>query len=148
MRRTIGAIVGDLAGAEEMFALKDLMTALGAANIDARQDGAPFDPKHGRAAYLFNTTIAGIEQADAMLIIGANPRHEAAVLNARIRKRWRQGNFPIALIGDKVDLTYPYDYLGAGAETLASFGSSKFAETLKAAKNPLIIVGASALGAG
>lgn len=141
----IGAIVGDLAGAEEMFALKDLMTRLGATSIDARQDGAPFNPKNGRASYLFNSTIAGIEQADALLIIGANPRHEAAVLNARIRKRWRQGNFPVALIGEKVDLTYTYDYLGAGVDTLASFGSSKFAATLKAAKKPLIIVGASAL---
>jgi NADH-quinone oxidoreductase subunit G len=138
----IGAIAGDLCGAEEMFALKDLMTRLGSANVDARQDGAVFDPSWGRASYLFNATIAGIEEADALLIVGANPRREAAVLNARIRKRWRQGNFPIALIGEKVDLTYTYDYLGAGAETLAGLGQSKFAEAFKAAKKPLIIVGA------
>ena len=138
----IGAIVGDLAGAEEMFALKDLMSRLGSPNVDARQDGAVFDPAWGRASYLFNATIAGIEQADALLIVGANPRREAAVLNARIRKRWRLGNFPIALIGEKADLTYPYDYLGAGAETLADLGKSKFAEAFKAAKKPLIIVGA------
>jgi NADH-quinone oxidoreductase subunit G len=118
------------------------MGRLGSANIDARQDGAVFDPAWGRASYLFNATIAGIEQADALLIIGANPRREAAVLNARIRKRWRAGNFPVALIGEKADLTYTYDYLGAGAETLAGLGASKFAETLKAAKNPLILVGA------
>jgi NADH-quinone oxidoreductase subunit G len=124
-----------------MFALKDLMTRLGSPNIDARQDGAVFDPAWGRASYLFNATIAGIEQADALLIIGANPRREAAVLNARIRKRWRQGNFPIALIGEKADLTYTYDYLGAGAETLADLGKSKFADAFKAAKKPLIIVG-------
>ena len=68
----------------------------------------------GRASYLFNATIAGIEQADALLIVGANPRREAAVLNARIRKRWRAGKFPIALIGERADLTYHYDYLGAG----------------------------------
>jgi NADH-quinone oxidoreductase subunit G len=138
----LGAIVGDLAGAEEMFALKDLMGRLGSPNIDARQDGAVFDPAWGRASYLFNATIAGIEQADALLIVGANPRREAAVLNARIRKRWRLGNFPIALIGEKADLTYTYDYLGAGAETLADLGKSKFAEAFKAAKRPLIIVGA------
>jgi NADH-quinone oxidoreductase subunit G len=138
----IGAIAGDLAGAEEMFALKDLMTRLGSANVDARQDGAVFDPSWGRASYLFNATIAGIEEADALLIVGANPRREAAVLNARIRKRWRQGNFPIALIGEKADLTYTYDYLGAGAETLAGLAQSKFAEAFKAAKKPLIIVGA------
>ena len=63
-------------------------------NIDARQDGAALDPAWGRASYLFNATIAGIERADALLIVGSNPRREAAVLNARIRKRWRAGNFP------------------------------------------------------
>ena len=90
----IGAIVGDLAAVEEMFALKDLMTRLGVDNLDCRQDGSALDPAWGRASYLFNATIAGIEQADALLIVGANPRREAAVLNARIRKRWRAGNYP------------------------------------------------------
>ena len=94
-------IVGDLAAVEEMFALKDLMTRLGVANLDCRQDGSALDPQWGRATYLFNATIAGIEQADALLIVGANPRREAAVLNARIRKRWRAGNFPIGVIGRK-----------------------------------------------
>ena len=141
----IGAVVGDLAGVEEMYALKDLLTRLGSANIDARQDGAAIDPAWGRASYLFNATIAGIERADALLIVGANPRREAAVLNARIRKRWRAGNFPVGLIGEKADLTYSYDYLGAGAETLANLAGSKFAEALKAAEHPLVIVGAGAL---
>jgi NADH-quinone oxidoreductase subunit G len=143
--KRIGAIAGDLSGVEEMFALKDLMGRLGSFNIDARQDGAAFDPAWGRATYLFNTTIAGIERADALLIIGSNPRREAAVLNARIRKRWRAGNFPIGLIGEKVDLTYTYDYLGAGAETLAGLGKSKFADALKAAERPLVLVGAGAV---
>ena len=141
----VGAIAGDLSGAEEMFALKDLIGRLGSTNIDARQDGAAFDPAWGRASYLFNATIAGIERADALLIIGANPRREAAVLNARIRKRWRAGNFPIGLIGTKVDLTYSYDYLGAGAETRAGLAKNSFAETLKAAQHPLILLGAGAL---
>ena len=141
----IGAIAGDLCGAEDMYALKDLVTRLGSANIDARQDGAPFDPQWGRASYLFNATIAGVERADALLIVGANPRREAAVLNARIRKRWRQRNFPIGLIGEKADLTYSYDYLGAGAETLGNLTSSKFADALKAAERALILVGAGAL---
>src|SRR5262252_2451849 len=83
----IGAIAGDLAAVEDMFALKDLMTRLGSKNIDCRQDGEALDPKWGRATYLFNATIAGIDKADALLIVGANPRREAAVLNARIRKR-------------------------------------------------------------
>jgi NADH-quinone oxidoreductase subunit G len=143
--KRIGAIVGDLAGAEEIFALKELMDRLGSPNIDARQDGAAIDPKWGRASYLFNATIAGIEQADALLVIGSNPRREAAVLNARIRKRWRAGNFPIGLIGERADLTYNYEYLGAGPESLAGLADSKFADTLKAAEHPLILVGAGAL---
>src|SRR5690348_6314544 len=142
----IGAIAGDLCAAEEMHALKDLLTRLGSTNIDARQDGAAFDPKWGRASYLFNATIAGIERADALLIVGANPRREAAVLNARIRKRWRAGNFPVALIGEKADLPYPYDYLGAGAETLGKLSDGKFAEALRAAERPIVLVGAGAFG--
>src|SRR5581483_11286599 len=106
----IGAIVGDLAAVEETFALKDLMTRLGVANLDCRQDGSALDPRWGRAAYLFNSTIGGMEKSDALLIVGANPRWEAAVLNARIRKRWRAGKFPIGLIGERADLTYPYHY--------------------------------------
>ena len=87
--RRVGAIAGDLAGVEEIFALKDLMTRLGVVNLDCRQDGAAFDPSWGRASYLFNSTIVGIESADALLLVGTNPRREAAVLNARIRKHWR-----------------------------------------------------------
>ncbi len=141
----VGAIAGDLAGVEEMYALKDLITRLGSGNIDARQDGSALDPKWGRASYLFNATIAGIESADALLIVGSNPRREAAVLNARIRKRWRAGQFPIGLIGEKADLTYSYDYLGAGPESLAGLAKSKFADALKAAQRPLILLGAGAL---
>jgi NADH-quinone oxidoreductase subunit G len=117
----IGAIAGDLAAVEEMFALKELMGRLGATSIDCRQDGAALDPSLGRASYLFNATIAGIDQADGIMIIGANPRKEAPVLNARIRKRWRNANVKIGVIGEKADLTYDYAYLGAGPETLATF---------------------------
>ncbi|ODN72473.1 NADH-quinone oxidoreductase chain 3 [Methylobrevis pamukkalensis] len=107
----IGALAGDLSSVEEMFALKQLMTALGSANLDCRQDGTKLDPKHGRASYLFNATIEGIEQADAILIVGADPRHEAAVLNARIRKAWRGGAVQVGVIGENIDLTYPTTYL-------------------------------------
>jgi NADH-quinone oxidoreductase subunit G len=141
----IGAIAGDLATVEEMFALKELMTRLGSPNIDARQDGGAIDPAWGRAAYLFNATIAGIEQADALLIVGSNPRKEAAILNARIRKRWRAGKFPIGVIGEKAELTYVYDYLGAGAETLAALGDHDFGKTMKSSERPLVLVGAGAL---
>ena len=143
----IGAIAGDLSSVEEMFALKSLLASLGSANVDCRQDGAALDPSLGRASYLFNSTIEGIEQADALLIVGSNPRYEAAVLNARIRKRWRRGGFPIAVIGEAGELRYNYEYLGSGAETLSDLanGSHSFIEKLKSAKNPLIIVGQGAL---
>jgi NADH-quinone oxidoreductase subunit G len=145
--RQIGAIVGDLAAVEEVFALKDLMTRLGVANLDCRPSGLALDPKRGRGSYLFNAGIAGIDQADALLLVGTNPRREAAVLNARIRKRWRMGNFPIGLIGQRADLTYAYDYVGAGPETLSDVvaGLNPFGFTLKKATHPLVIVGQAAL---
>jgi NADH-quinone oxidoreductase subunit G len=143
--RRIGAIAGDLAGAEEMFALKDLCTRCGSPNLDCRQDGAKFDAEPGRAGYLFNASIEGIEGADALLLIGANPRLEAAVLNARIRKCWRQGGLAIALIGEKVALTYPYEFLGAGPEALATIARGQgFGATLERSKRPLVIVGGAA----
>ncbi|QIB35656.1 NADH-quinone oxidoreductase subunit NuoG [Ancylobacter pratisalsi] len=142
----VGALVGDLASVEEVFALKQLLAALGSTNIDCRQDGTKIDPALGRGSYLFNPTIAGIEQADALLIIGANPRLEASVLNARIRKRWLAGNFPIGLVGEHVDLTYPYEYLGAGPDTLTDLvGDGTFATTLKGAERPLVLIGQGAL---
>ena len=139
----IGAIAGDLAGAEEMFALKDLMGRLGVASFDCRQDGARLDPALGRTSYLFNTGIEGIEGADAILLVGTNPRLEAAVLNARILKRFKQGGVKIALVGERVPLTYPYDYLGAGPETLSSIanGSHSFAAVLSSARRPMVIAG-------
>src|SRR6266700_2706844 len=90
--------------------------------------------------------IAGIEQADALLIVGSNPRKEAAVLNARIRKRWRGGQLKIGVIGAKADLTYEYDHLGAGADSLSALAAGKhsFADVLKNAKNPIVLVGAGA----
>ncbi|HTK13381.1 MAG TPA: NADH-quinone oxidoreductase subunit NuoG [Xanthobacteraceae bacterium] len=137
----MGAVAGDLAAVEEMFALKDLMTRLGSANIDARQDGALIDPSAGRASYIFNPTIRGIDDADGLVIVGANPRREAPVLNARIRKRWRHGGFKVALIGEKVDLTYSYEYLGAGTDTLTGLKDNPLAD----AKKPLWLIGQGAL---
>ncbi len=142
--KRIGALAGDLAAVEEIFALKNLMMRLGVSNLDCRQDGSALDPKWGRASYLFNATIAGIDSADALLIVGANPRKEAAILNARIRKRWRAGKFPIGVIGPKADLTYSYDYLGAGPGTLADIAKHSFADVLRKAERPLVLVGAAA----
>ena len=101
----MAAIAGDLVGVEPVKALKDLMIALGAASIDCRQDGAKIG--HGsRQGYLFNTTIAGIEHADALLFIGTNPRWEAPLINARIRKTWLRGDLKIMRIGARADLSY------------------------------------------
>jgi NADH-quinone oxidoreductase subunit G len=146
--KRIGAMVGDLAGVEEIFALKDLMTRLSVGNLDCRQDGSALDPAWGRASYLFNATVPGIDAADALLVVGSNPRREAAILNARIRKRWLAGKFPIGLIGPKADLTYTYDYLGAGPETLAAIARHSFADNLRKAERPLVLVGAGALTRG
>jgi NADH-quinone oxidoreductase subunit G len=144
--KRIGAVAGDVAAVEEMFALKDLLAKYGSANL-AVQGGGAFDAKAGRASWIFNPTIAGIEQADALLIVGSNPRKEAAVLNARIRKRWRTGQLKIGVIGAKADLTYDYDYLGAGTDSLGNLAAGKhsFADVLKGAKNPIVLVGAGAL---
>jgi NADH-quinone oxidoreductase subunit G len=143
----IGAIAGDLASVEEMFALKELLVSLGSASYDCRQDGTALDPSLGRASYIFNPTIEGIEEADALLVIGSNPRFEASVLNARIRKRWRRGGFPIAVIGEAADLRYDYNYLGAGPDTLSDVaaGNNSFFDVLKTAKKPMIIIGQGAL---
>ncbi|MFZ4806985.1 MAG: NADH-quinone oxidoreductase subunit NuoG [Hyphomicrobiaceae bacterium] len=142
----IAAIAGDLAGAEEMFALKDLLGRLGVKSHDCRAPGEPLDPALGRGSYIFNAGIEGIEQADAILLVGTNPRLEAAVLNTRIRKRWRQGGLTVGVIGPAVDLTYSYQHLGAGADTLAEIASGRhnFMATLTGAKRPMVIVGPGA----
>ena len=142
-----GAIAGDLAACEEMFALKLLAEQLGSPNIDCRQDGAALDPALGRATYIFNSTIAGIDQADAFLLVGTDPRKEAPVLNARILKRTHQARIPVGLIGESVDLTYAYDDLGAGPETLAKIadGSHPFLKKIESAERPMLILGQAAL---
>ncbi len=142
----IAALAGDMADAEAMVAAKDLFTKLGSANLDCRQDGARIGTGP-RASYLFNTGIAGIEEADALLLIGTNPRKEAPVLNARIRKRYTKGKFPIASVGPRTNLTYKYQHLGAEAAVLAAIadGSHPFAATLKAAQKPMLVIGQGAL---
>ncbi|MDE2515818.1 MAG: NADH-quinone oxidoreductase subunit G [Rhodospirillales bacterium] len=142
----IGAIAGDLCDAESMLALKDLMGALGSANLDCRQDGAKLDIGR-RDFYCFNSSIAGIEEADAILLIGTNPRREAPVLNARIRKRFLMGGLQVGVIGAPVDLTYKVARLGEGPQAIAALGQGGegFAGVLAAAKKPMIILGQAAL---
>src|SRR6266700_3845581 len=142
----IAALAGDLVDVEAMLALKELMAALGSANLDCRQDGARLDPSV-RASYLFNTTIAGIEQADACLLIGTNPRWEAALVSARLRKRYLQGGFRVAAIGPTLDLSFPVEMLGDDGATLNTLvaGEHPWAERLFDAKAPMVVLGPGAL---
>ncbi len=142
----IAALAGDLACAESMIALKDLMTALGSPHLDCRQDGAALPPAP-RVAYLFNTTIAGIEAADACLLIGTNPRIEAPLINARLRKRWLMGKFPVGLVGEAADLTYRTRHFGEDPRVLEAIaeGSHEFAEVLRQAERPMLVLGMGAL---
>ena len=144
----IGALAGDLASVEEIYALKLLMQALGSQNIDCRQDGAALDPSLGRGSYIFNATVAGIEAADAV----AHRRLQSAQGSAGPERahpqalaRW--ADLPVGVIGEDADLTYAYEHLGAGPDSLSRLvaGEGDFHETLKAAKRPLIIVGQGAL---
>ncbi len=141
----IAAIAGDLADCEAMTALKDMMARLGSENIDCRQDGAKLGG--ARVGYLFNSTIAGIEEADAILIVGADPRWEAPLVNARIRKRWRQGGLKVGVIGARRDFTYPITHLGPGPETLSQIaaGTHGFASVLEGAERPMLILGPGAV---
>ena len=114
----IGAIAGDMVSAEEMFLMKKLMEKIGSDRYDCRQDGSILSNKYGRSSYIFNPTIAGIESADAMVIIGSNPRMESPVLNARIRKRWLTGELKVYLIGQEHDLTYDYNHIGSSPKNI------------------------------
>lgn len=146
----IGAIVGDQADCESIIALKDLLTSLKCPNMDCRQDGTHWDNQY-RGAYLFNTTIAGIEKADLVLMIATNPRHEAPLINARIRKTYLKSTsnkpFEVGVIGYNGDLSYPYDHLGDNAKTIKEIleGKHPFCSKLKAAKRPMLILGQAAM---
>ncbi len=142
----IGVIAGDLQDAESMKAAKDLFGALGVASLDCRQDGMKLG-EGARESWLLNSTIAGIENADVILLVGTNPRLEAPVFNARLRKRWMAGALKVGVIGEPAELTYGYEYLGAGPDSLKALSKSKgdFLKALKDAKAPAIIVGAGAL---
>ncbi len=141
----IGAVAGDTSDAESMFALKGLMNGLGVKSIDCRQEGAAVGGERG--SYLFNTTIEGIESADAILLVGTDPRWEAPLVNARIRKRFLEGGMTVGGIGPSVDLTFQVDWFGTSASDLQAVldGSSHFSSVLENAQNPMIIVGNGAL---
>lgn len=142
----IAAIAGDMVDCETLFAAKKLLGQIDTPHYDCRQDGADYDIS-ARCSYVMNSTIAGIEKADAILLVGTNPRHEATLVNARILKRWRRGGCIVGMIGAPVDLGYPYRHVGYSPVTMRDLieGKHEFANFLKGAKNPMIILGAGAL---
>ena len=144
--KKFAAIAGNLISVEPLFAMKTLMDSVKSPHRDCRQDGA-FTAHDERADYLFNSGFSAVEEADAILYIGANLRMEAPVLNARIRKSWLNNGTPIAAIGDDVPLTYPVEWLSDNPKVLSDLvaGKGEFAKILKKAKRPMIIVGQGAM---
>ena len=140
------AVAGHLVETESLVAMKDLANKLGSDNLALDQPGGSNPVAHGtdvRANYLFNSKIWGIEEADAMLLIGTNPRHEAAVLNARIRKQWLRSELQIGLVGETFESTFNFEHLGTDAAAVKKALSGEFGKKLAAAKRPLIIVGSA-----
>ncbi len=142
----IAALAGNQACTESMFALKQLCDQLGVKATECRTDGAAL-PAGDRSGYIMNTGIAGLEQADVVLLVGTNPRIEAPLVNTRIRKAYLRGGAEIFRIGDAADLTYPVSDLGNTPSLLNEIASGKHALSarLKNAKNPVLILGSEAL---
>lgn len=137
----IAAFAGDLVDAESIYAMKSLMTSLGVEQLECRVDGGQFDVSTP-AGYSFNSTIAGIEDATSILLIGTNPRHEGTLVNARIRKTWVDKKIPVGVIGEAVELTYPYTHLGASPKDIKKAVKEFSKKNL--GDRPMVIVGAGA----
>merc|ERR1711871_711765 len=140
------AVVGDLCDTESIMALKDFMNQAGCENLECRQDGADLLADL-RGGYLLNTGLQPTEQADCVLLVGTNPRHEAPLFNTRLRKLVLHKDIDIGYIGPAVDLTYGIDHLGNGTSTLAALakGENPFCELLAAAERPMVVLGMSGL---
>lgn len=140
------AIAGHLVDTESLVALKDLVNRLGSDNLALDQPQGSQPIAHGvdiRSNYLFNSKIYGIEEADAILLVGTNPRHEAAGLNARIRKHWLRSDLQVGLVGEPFESTFQFDHLGADVASLKRALAGSFGEILQSAKRPMIIVGSA-----
>ena len=141
-------IAGHLTETESLVAMKDLANKLGSDNLALDQPGGSNPIAHGidvRANYLLNSKIFGVEEADTILLVGTNPRHEAANLNARIRKQWLRSDLEIGLVGEPFEGTFEYEHLGTDAAALKKTLSGSFGKKLQAAKRPMIIVGSAAV---
>ncbi|MFZ3484683.1 NADH-quinone oxidoreductase subunit NuoG [Sphingomonas sp. 3-13AW] len=142
---SVAAIAGDLLDCETMFAAKALVRNLGSSLIEGRQTGMAYDVTN-LGAVAFNTTIAGVEQADAILLVGTDLRHEAPLVNTRVRKAIKRGARVFA-IGPETDLTYKVEWLGDDLSLLGGL-PDRAAEALDAAERPMVIVGPGALKNG
>lgn len=143
----IGFVAGDLIEVEQAKAALDLARSLGVQNTDCRPAGASYGTSGVREHYLLNPTLMGVEEADALLLIGVNPRIEAAVWNARIRKAWLWNDLKVGVVGDAADLTYEYEHLGDGPDALKGLFNrdSELAEALRNAEKPMVVIGESVL---
>lgn len=148
----IKAVAGALADTESIVALKDLVNKLGSENtaLDLASGSAPQATDIDiRSNYLFNSSIANAEDADAVLLIGTNPRHEAAILNTKFRKSWLTRRHNFGVIGEDFDSTFEYESVGKTAADVAKFlskpGDSEFAKLWKDAKKPMIVIGSAAV---
>jgi NADH-quinone oxidoreductase subunit G len=142
----VAAIAGDLLDAETMFAAKALLAGQGSTLLEGRQTGLDYDVT-SLSAVAFNSTLAGIETADAVLLIGTNPRWEAPMVNTRLRKAVRRQGAPVFSIGPAVDLTYPVTDIGDDLSILGKLPAA-VTEAFANAERPAVIVGPGALGAG
>jgi len=146
-KEKICGISGDLVNMETLYIFKEFFNkTLGSHNIESRSDHTYLNPDK-RENYLFNSAINGIEEADFILLIGSNPRYEATILNARIRKSYMQNKTKIISLNDVGDLTYPYSSLNGDIENIKNIVEDKheISNLIKEAKKPLIIFGQSAL---
>ncbi len=142
----IAGHLGDLVSLETTLSFKKFFELLGSKNLEFREKKFYINSED-KMNYLFNSSINGIEQSDLILLIGCNPRHEATILNARIRKTYRQNKTQIFSIGDAGDLTYNYKIIGENTQTIKDIIEEKhdFNSILNKSKKPLIIIGESAL---
>lgn len=137
-------IAGELTDVESMVAMKELANKLGSENLALDMPSGSQPIAHGvdvRSNYLFNSRIWGIEEADCILVVGSNPRHEAAVLNARIRKQWMRSDLEIGVVGETFESTFEFEHLGTDLNALKTALSGDFGKKLAGAKRPMIIVG-------
>ncbi|KXJ89674.1 hypothetical protein Micbo1qcDRAFT_149352 [Microdochium bolleyi] len=139
-------IAGELTEVESLVAMKELANKLGSENLALDMPSGNGPVPHGvdvRSNYLFNSKIWGIEDVDALLLVGTNPRHEAAVLNARIRKQWMRSDLEIGVVGETWDSTFEFEHLGADYASLKKALAGPFGKKLAAAKKPMIVIGSA-----